>query len=68
MGFAGIEHDQTPGRSEGSTDFPRGRLRLARIGLLELRRDERRHRAAGERCASTSNRNLRAAGQGRARI
>ena len=39
-------------------DFQRGRLRLARGRLQHVSGDESRPLAAGERCASTSNRNF----------
>ena len=38
--------------------LPRGRLRLARRGLLDVPGHEPRHAEPGERCASTSNRNF----------
>ena len=39
-------------------DLHRRRLRMARARLLHVPGDERRQAAAGERCASTSNRNF----------
>ena len=60
-GRPGLRAGQAPGRGARACDevFTRGRLRLARRGLLDVPGHEPRHRSQpGERCASTSNRNF----------
>ena len=58
-GRAGLGPGQGAGRGRGARqDFPRRRLRVARAGLLDVPGDEPRQARAGERCASTSNRNF----------
>ena len=65
-GVAGPAWSSGRPRRKGSTNFRVGRLRMARIRLLDVRGHERRRLPPGERCASTTNRNFEGR-QGRAR-
>ena len=59
MVVPGSEQVKRAGRGGGPRrGLPRRRLRLARRGLLDVPGHEPRHPRAGERCASTSNRNF----------
>ena len=58
-GRPGLRAGEGAGRARGPRPrVPRRRLRMARARLLDVPRDERRPARAGERCASTSNRNF----------
>ena len=67
QGRVTVERDGRPGLGAGGQagrgrgprrDLPRGRLRLAHRGLLDVPGHEPGHLEPGERCASTSNRNF----------
>ncbi len=59
MVVPGLGAGEGAGRGGGAgRDLQARRLRVARGRMLDVRRDERRPGGAGERCASTSNRNF----------